>query len=56
MHVLDDGAFRFVQPNGQVFDSLAKDHVHPFTDWTQLTAEHVERRIAINERTGPLAG
>ena len=49
--VLDDGAFRFVQPNGQVFDSVAKDHVQPFTDWTMLPAAHGERGIAIDART-----
>ena len=51
MVVLDDGAFRFVQPNGQVLDSVAKDHIQPFTDWTILPASHEERGIVINERT-----
>ena len=47
----DDGAFRFVQPNGQVFDSVAKNHVHPFTDWTQLPAENDGQGISIDART-----
>lgn len=51
VQILDDGAFRFVQPNGQAFDSVAKDHVHPFTDWTHLPAAHEECGIAIDERT-----
>ena len=46
-----DGAFRFVQPNGQAFDSVTKDHVQPFTDWTILPAMHAERGIAIDART-----
>ncbi len=50
IHVLDDGAIRFVQPNGRSFDSLAPDHVHAF-DWTQLPTEHEVRGIQINERT-----
>ena len=50
IHVLDDGAIRFTQPNGQSFNSVAPDHVHPF-DWTQLPIEHEERGIHINERT-----
>jgi hypothetical protein len=50
IHVLDDGAIRFAHPNGQSFDSVAPDHVHPF-EWTQLPAMHEERGIHINERT-----
>jgi Domain of unknown function (DUF222)/HNH endonuclease len=48
--ILDDGALRFVKPNGQSFDSVAPDHSHPF-DWTDLPAQHDERGIHINERT-----
>jgi Domain of unknown function (DUF222) len=50
IHVLDDGAIRFTNPNGQSFNSVAPDHVHPF-DWTQLPAIHEERGIHIDERT-----
>jgi Domain of unknown function (DUF222)/HNH endonuclease len=50
IHVLDDGALRFTQPNGKSFDSVAPDHMHPF-DWTQLPVEHEERGVHINERT-----
>jgi hypothetical protein len=46
----DDGAIRFERPNGQSFDSVAPDHVHPF-DWMQLPTEHEGRGIHINERT-----
>lgn len=51
IQALDDGAIRFVQPNGQSFDSVAPDHVRPFADWSQLPAEHEQRGIHINERT-----
>jgi Domain of unknown function (DUF222) len=50
IQVLDDGAIRFVQLNGQSFDSVAPGHVHPF-DWTELPTEHEVRGIHINERT-----
>jgi hypothetical protein len=51
VQVLDDGAIRFTHANGQSFDSVAPDHVRPFTDWTQLAAENEERGIHINART-----
>lgn len=37
-------ALRFVKPNGQSFDSVAPEHVHPF-DWAQLPAQREERGI-----------
>ena len=45
-----DGALRFTHPNGQIFDSVAPEHVHAF-DWTQLPAEHAELGIHVDERT-----
>jgi hypothetical protein len=51
IQILDDGALRFIQPNGQAFDSVAPDHVRPFTDWTQLLTAHHERGIHSDERT-----
>ncbi len=50
IHVLDDGAIRFVHANSQSFDSAAPDHVHVF-DWMQLPAAHEERGIHITECT-----
>jgi Domain of unknown function (DUF222)/HNH endonuclease len=46
----DDGAIRFMQADGQSFESVAPDHLHPF-DWTQLPTEHEMRGIHVNERT-----
>ena len=47
VQVLDDGAIRFVQPNGESFDS----HTHTTGDWRQLPAAHVQAGIHIDART-----
>jgi hypothetical protein len=44
---LDDGAFRFVRPNGESFDSPAP----VATDWTRLPAENVDCGILITPKT-----
>lgn len=49
--VLDDGAIRFVQPNGESFDSVSRNHTHPLGDWRQLPAVHEWAGIHINART-----
>jgi hypothetical protein len=51
VHVLDDGAIRFTQPNGQTFDSVAPGCTQPLSDWTQIPAEHDDLGIHISERT-----
>lgn len=51
VHVLDDGALRFLRPDGQSFDSVAPDHTHPLGDWEQLPAVHRERGISIDKKT-----
>jgi hypothetical protein len=51
VHILDDGALRFLQPNGQSFDSVAPNHTQQIGDWTQLPAVHRERSISIDRRT-----
>jgi len=48
--VLDDGAFRFIRPNGQSFDSLAPGAPRQL-DWMQLVAAHQARQIRITPRT-----
>lgn len=40
IQILDDGAVRFVRPNGQSFDGVASGHTPPLGDWTQLVAAH----------------
>jgi hypothetical protein len=51
IHVLDDGAIRFLQPNGESFDSVAPGHSHPMSDWRELPRQHDEQGIAIDART-----
>jgi hypothetical protein len=48
---LDDGALRFVKPDGKAFDSVAPDHTHPLGDWHQLAAAHEQQGIRIDEKT-----
>src|ERR1700722_3995638 len=50
IQVLDDGALRFLKPDGQSFDSVAPDHTRAL-DWRELPAEHRERGIHIDEDT-----
>ena len=46
VQVLDDGAIRFVQPNGECFDSA-----RPSGDWRQLPAIHERAGIHIDAKT-----
>ena len=50
VQVLDDGAFRFVRPDGQSFDSPAPGGPRQL-DWMQLVAAHQARQINITPRT-----
>jgi hypothetical protein len=47
VQVLDDGAIRFVQPNGRSFESAS--HIHG--DWQQLPAVHERAGIHIDATT-----
>jgi hypothetical protein len=49
--VLDDGAIRFVTPNGQSFDSTLPDHTQPLGDWHQLVATHEQQDLHIDRHT-----
>jgi hypothetical protein len=51
IHVLDDGAIRFLRPSGESFDSIAPGHSHPMSDWRELPRHHDEQGITINPRT-----
>jgi hypothetical protein len=51
IQVLDDGALRFLKPDGQSFDSVAPDHTRPLSDWLQLSARHREDGIHIDANT-----
>jgi hypothetical protein len=47
IRILDDGAFRFVKPNGQAFDSP----LPPAADWTELVATQASADIRITPTT-----
>jgi hypothetical protein len=51
IQVLDDGALRFLRPDGESFDSVAPDHTRPLSDWVQLSARHREDGIHIEANT-----
>jgi hypothetical protein len=38
IEILDDGALRFVRPNGVAIDSVAPGCTQPLGDWAQLPA------------------
>jgi hypothetical protein len=51
IHVLDDGALRFLHPNGDSFDGVAPNRTQPLGDWRQLPATHREQGIHIDQNT-----
>ena len=48
---LDDGALRFVRPDGRSFDSVAPEHTRPPSDWHQLPEVHEQQGIRIDQNT-----
>jgi hypothetical protein len=48
---LDDGALRFLRPDGWSFDSIDPEATRPVSDWLQLTLEHHKQGIRIDEKT-----
>ena len=51
VQVLDDGALRFVRPNGESFQRVAPDHTRPLSDWRQLPQDHGQQGIYIDKNT-----
>jgi len=51
VQVLDDGALRFVRPDGASFQSVAPDHTRPLSDWRQLPQNHGQQGIHIDKNT-----
>ncbi len=49
--VLDDGAFRFIKPNGEAFDSIAEGFTQPLSDWSELVETHTDQGIHIGNKT-----
>ncbi len=50
VQVLDDGAIRFIRPDGQSFESIAPGALRQ-VDWMQLVAAHQSRQIHVSPRT-----
>ncbi len=49
---LDDGAWRFVMPNGESIVSIAPGHTRPMSgDWRTIVQQHAEREISIDSHT-----
>lgn len=51
IHVLDDGAIRFLKPDGTSFDGVAPNQTQPMGDWKRLPAMHEQRGIHIDKNT-----
>ena len=51
IRVLDDGALRFVRPDGNAVDSVAAGYTQPLGDWRYLPTQNVERGMSIDART-----
>jgi hypothetical protein len=51
IQILDDGALRFVTPDGSSVDSIAPGYTQPLGDWRQLPCESERRGIRIDART-----
>jgi hypothetical protein len=50
IEVLDDGAFRFVKPDGQALDSLPPQRRTP-SAWTQLALHHEQAGLTVHPGT-----
>lgn len=48
---LDDGAWRFVLPNGARLESCARGHTLPMGDWRILAVAHERSGLRIDART-----
>ena len=51
VQVLDDGAIRFTQPDGECLDSVPLNHTRPLGNWRQLPAIHERAGIHIDAKT-----
>jgi len=48
---LDDGALRFLRPDGRSFDSVAPEHSRPLANWRELPAMHERHGVHIDKDT-----
>ncbi len=49
--ILDDGAFRFVKPNGEAFDSIAEGFTQSLSDWSEIVEKNSDRGVQIDNKT-----
>jgi hypothetical protein len=49
IHVLDDGALRFVRPDGRTFESVDPGHASSPSDWRDLSAAHRRKGVHIEK-------
>ena len=48
---LDDGAWRFVRPNGKSIEACVPGRTRPMADWTRLVRHNVEQGVAVTPAT-----
>jgi hypothetical protein len=51
VQVLDDGALRFVRPDGRCLGSVAPDHTQPLTHWTEVAEQNRRSDLRIDKTT-----
>jgi len=51
IEILNDGALRFMRPDGHTFESVALGHAGPMSDWRHLAAHHRAENISITPQT-----
>ena len=51
IRTLDEGAVRFIRPDGHSFDGVAPGYVQPLGDWTQLVGAERQNGIHVDEHT-----
>jgi Domain of unknown function (DUF222)/HNH endonuclease len=51
VQILDDGALRFVKPDGTSVDSIAPGYTQPLSDWSELPSQNERHSIRIDRRT-----
>jgi hypothetical protein len=51
VQLLDDGALRFIKPNGETFDSVAEGFTQPLSNWSEVPKANDGRGVQIDNRT-----
>ena len=48
----DDGAWRFIKPNGEPPDGCAPNHTRPFTHWQVVPKQNADHGVHVDARSG----